>query len=186
MLWKTGHLLENRMQPTPNQSTTAVVMEQSSHASSSIVKSETLSPPQQHTSNFGCEYCGEDFNLKQYFIDHLLENHGDSTMSDCVKPEQSPIQSISPEPVEPSDNFMYGVRSSSSESVESKNRGINCTGDIVLSDPKPFSCDVCQKTFNQKYNLKKHMIVHSGAKPYSCEICQKTFTRKSSVKEHMH
>eukprot|EP01083_Nonionella_stella_P087898 244731_1 len=160
-------------------------MEQSSSGSSSIVKSETLSPPQQHTSNFCCEYCGEDFNLKQYFIDHLLEIHGDSTMSDCVKPEQSPIQSISSEHVEPSDNFMYGVRSSSSESVESKNRGINCTGDIVLSDPKPFSCDVCQKTFNQKYTLKLHMFIHSGTKPFSCDICQKTFNQKYYLQVHM-
>eukprot|EP01083_Nonionella_stella_P087897 244729_1 len=160
-------------------------MEQSSHASSSIVKSETLSPPQQHTSNFCCEYCGEDFNLKQYFIDHLLEIHGDSTMSDCVKPEQSPIQSISSEHVEPSDNFMYEVSNSSSEIVDSENRGINSMDDIVLSGPKAFSCGVCQKTFSRKHTLKVHIIVHSGAKPYSCEICQKTFTRKSSVKEHM-
>eukprot|EP01083_Nonionella_stella_P101708 288556_1 len=86
----------------------SVMLDRSNSVSSSIVKSEVVSPPQQHTSNFSCEYCGKDFNLKQYLIRHVLEIHGDTSTSDSVKPEQSPIESITPEAVGSADHFLYG------------------------------------------------------------------------------
>eukprot|EP01083_Nonionella_stella_P101707 288554_1 len=162
----------------------SVMLDRSNSVSSSIVKSEVVSPPQQHTSNFSCEYCGKDFNLKQYLIRHVLEIHGDTSTSDSVKPEQSPIGSIAPENVGPADHFLYGV-SISSKSCESNNLDRNYTDSIAVSGPKAFSCEVCQKTFKREKYFKSHnMLVHSDAIPYSCEICQKNFKRKGYLKRH--
>ena len=44
-------------------------------------------------------------------------------------------------------------------------------------------CRTCEKTFNRKCNLQRHMISHSD-KRYCCEYCPATFTRMDVMKRH--
>eukprot|EP01083_Nonionella_stella_P022226 61490_1 len=57
----------------------SLIPDQSS--STSIIKSEFIAPPQPPPAAFRCEYCGKEFNLKQYLIRHVVEIHGDTCMS---------------------------------------------------------------------------------------------------------
>ncbi|XP_077288851.1 uncharacterized protein LOC143913121 [Arctopsyche grandis] len=50
---------------------------------------------------------------------------------------------------------------------------------------KPYKCDICLKSFDQKYPLIVHMRSHTGEKPYKCNICSKSFAAKSSLGVHM-
>ncbi|KDR23902.1 hypothetical protein L798_10248, partial [Zootermopsis nevadensis] len=48
-----------------------------------------------------------------------------------------------------------------------------------------FSCDVCNKSFNQQNNMKTHERTHSGEWPYFCDICKKSFVRKDSLERRL-
>eukprot|EP01083_Nonionella_stella_P075217 204351_1 len=177
---------------------------------SPAIKSEFAHPPQPHTAAFSCEYCGKEFNLKQYLIRHIIEIHGDSCKP--VNPEPYPIQSVSSESCKKS---LHGKQYSSSSnddiadltsnislpprlessSVELQKNYIpqGCFNEneiqneqiVVHNSTKLFSCDVCQKSFSQEGNLKRHLLIHSGVKPYSCEVCKKNFSLKGGLNKHM-
>ena len=50
---------------------------------------------------------------------------------------------------------------------------------------KPYSCDICSKSFTTSSDKNRHMRTHTGEKPYSCEICGKSFSVSSSKVRHM-
>ena len=51
---------------------------------------------------------------------------------------------------------------------------------------KPSKCTLCDKTFSNKPQLKRHYAsVHEGQKPYTCALCQDGFNTVKNLKEHM-
>ncbi len=50
---------------------------------------------------------------------------------------------------------------------------------------KPYSCEICGKSFSQSSNKNIHLKTHTGEKPYSCEICDKSFSQIGHKNVHM-
>ena len=46
-------------------------------------------------------------------------------------------------------------------------------------------CEVCQKSFHLKTDLKRHRRTHLGEKPYECSTCNKRFALISTLKNHL-
>ena len=51
---------------------------------------------------------------------------------------------------------------------------------------RPFSCNICQKSFRWKSNLYQHVKWHTAReRPFRCNICQKSFRWKSGLNGHV-
>lgn len=56
---------------------------------------------------------------------------------------------------------------------------------VTSTTPVKFPCDICNKDFASKANLRVHLRRHSGHKPYKCEWCSKSFNQKSTLRTHI-
>ena len=55
----------------------------------------------------------------------------------------------------------------------------------VHEGKKPFKCEICDKSFPLKGEMKKHITsVHEGMKAFKCDICDKSFSMKGNLKTH--
>lgn len=56
------------------------------------------------------------------------------------------------------------------------------------SGQRPFTCNVCNKDFTTKWNLKLHKWTHAAraAKPYKCDLCKGAFIRETDFIAHMN
>jgi hypothetical protein len=56
---------------------------------------------------------------------------------------------------------------------------------IIHTDQKPFTCEICNKSFRFKSNLFEHRSVHANFTPHSCPFCGKTCRLKGNLKKHL-
>ena len=53
-------------------------------------------------------------------------------------------------------------------------------------DIRAYSCEVCQKHFASKQNLKEHFFIHTGERPFECPVdkCGRRFRQASQLAFH--
>ncbi|KAL4707484.1 hypothetical protein ACJJTC_000236 [Scirpophaga incertulas] len=58
-------------------------------------------------------------------------------------------------------------------------------GKTMVNKSKQHQCTLCHKRYNSKVLLSDHMYQHTGDRPYSCNVCGKTFASKYSHQAHL-
>ncbi len=48
-----------------------------------------------------------------------------------------------------------------------------------------YECNVCFRKFNVAYNMRAHMVTHTGIKPHNCQYCKADFLRKHKLVAHL-
>ena len=51
-------------------------------------------------------------------------------------------------------------------------------------EDSPHKCPTCGRSFNQRSNLKTHLLTHTDIKPYNCGDCGKEFRRNCDLRRH--
>lgn len=51
---------------------------------------------------------------------------------------------------------------------------------------KRFVCPHCCYATDQKGDYKRHELIHTGEKPHECQICNRRFTLKGNLRSHMN
>jgi hypothetical protein len=54
-----------------------------------------------------------------------------------------------------------------------------------LSKKMMHHCQICNRGFLNKSNIKVHLRTHTGEKPFGCEHCSKAFRQKAHLLKHM-
>ncbi|KAL5971407.1 Zinc finger protein SNAI1, partial [Taenia solium] len=53
------------------------------------------------------------------------------------------------------------------------------------SHSRPWKCNTCGMAFSRKWILEVHERRHTGKKPFTCPVCQHSFTDRSNMRRHM-
>lgn len=55
----------------------------------------------------------------------------------------------------------------------------------IHSDDKPYTCEICNKTFKLSDSYNIHKRTHTKERPYKCLQCDKTYTNYSGLNKHL-
>ncbi|KAH8352058.1 hypothetical protein KR084_001567 [Drosophila pseudotakahashii] len=47
-----------------------------------------------------------------------------------------------------------------------------------------YECPDCGKKVQSNYNLRRHMMIHTGERPFPCDLCERRFREFSDLKKH--
>lgn len=154
---------------------------------------DNVSESKDVTFNIDCSDCGESFMDKKEYLKHVkLVHRKKNAKKACNAAKSCPICGIN----------LYNsqaLRNHISRIHEEKEMKFKCElcdksyfskselkqhGAVHCKD-KNFTCEECGKNFAAKHHLVRHSKTHFGLKPFECDICHKQLADKTGFIAHV-
>lgn len=71
------------------------------------------------------------------------------------------------------------------EATDDQEIGDEYQGETLENETGTYRCPLCPKEVVSKYNLKRHMMIHTGEFSVKCHICNKGFRELSDLRKHL-
>merc|ERR1712168_680355 len=126
----------------------------------------------------GCNYCQKEFTTKQSRDDHQRKHTGDYFKSEVSLKCHHCSETF--DLVEDRTKHMFKVHPELTYNLK-----LLDLYDGKAAQQETYICEFCSKTFHSKWNLKKHLLVHTGDKPFKGELCDAKYTQKPNLVRHI-
>ena len=169
---EAGHIKCEANSDSPPPTITGASTEQHSDGSASDSERYSSNPPSHRVNTQAFLRRNESLRLETYYATSstLLHHKPPVLGSYCISPEPALL-------LEPLYYYSTHQRMLQRTLPQSPAR--------PQARGQGFRCDYCGKEYCRKYVLKIHMRTHTGFKPLQCKVCDKSFSDPSNMKKHV-
>uniref|UniRef100_A0A1B6K9G9 Protein krueppel n=2 Tax=Graphocephala atropunctata TaxID=36148 RepID=A0A1B6K9G9_9HEMI len=134
-----------------------------------------------------CNICGDAFESNELLREHKANHVAEGVVTEEVLKNFEPEPPIDKTP----DSKLLRKRRTDivglkcPECNKQYNNRKNLLRHVQIHKDKKFLCDVCPKKFFRREHLKVHLAKHNIVKPYACEICPKRFLKEEQLTNHV-
>lgn len=133
-----------------------------------------------------CRYCEERFNTNHKRDRHMTKVHGvPPVIRKCMACERTFTSQNALRIHNKRDHLMERQYRCTECTMSFYNRFQLKIHMLKHTGKKDFQCNVCLKAFGRLYTLREHMRIHADDRRFKCEHCGRAFVQKCSLRGHM-